>query len=165
MADVLDDEAPAGARERLWDLIDRTPFLTWQLLTKRPENYSEMLPDRFKHANVQLGTTAEDQKYFALRWPFLWAVTTRMNLLSWISYEPALGPLTLRSWANRPDWMIFGGESGNGFRPMQESWAVDLLKECRDYKIAFFMKQFAARTPTIGKTLIPAHLLVQDFPS
>ena len=44
MADIFDSEAPAEARERLWDLIRTTPFLDWQILTKRPQNISKMLP-------------------------------------------------------------------------------------------------------------------------
>ena len=56
MADVMDDEAPEGARERLWALIDKTPNLIWQLLTKRPQRYARYLPkDGFVHDNVWLG--------------------------------------------------------------------------------------------------------------
>src|ERR1035438_1812836 len=49
MADILDDDAPEGQRERLWDLIDQTPNLIWQLLTKRPQRYERYLPKDFKH--------------------------------------------------------------------------------------------------------------------
>jgi protein gp37 len=169
MADIMDDEAPAGQLDRLWDLIDRTPNLLWQLLTKRPERYINMLPKIFRHRNVGLGATAEDQKYFDLRFPRLFeaAASVRGVQFTWISYEPALGPLHFYSSSHpylQPDWVIFGGESGAGRRPMQEQWAVDLLKECRERGIRFFMKQYSAQTPAEGKLLIPAHMLIQEFP-
>ena len=170
MADVMDDEAPKGQRERLWELIDNTPNLIWQLLTKRPQRYKRYLPASFKHGNVWLGTSAEDQANYDLRWPNLRAVADVLNLTTFISYEPALGPLTLRTGVEDfhfkvPDWVICGGESGNNRRPMEQKWAENLLKECHLYSVKFFMKQFGARTPEEGATLIPAHLLVREFPN
>ena len=177
MADVMDDEAPEGTRERLWALIDRTPNLVWQLLTKRPQRYMRYLPKRFVSRNVWLGVSAENQEFYNVRWPILRRVTRHFDCPSWISYEPALGPLSMEKWAAEqqgdedyldyyPDWIIFGGESGNGRRPMEIQWAEDLLRECRENASVtkFFMKQLGARTPTEGKNLIPASLLIHEFP-
>src|ERR1700733_10436637 len=100
LADVMDDEAPAGVRERLWELIDNTPHLIWQLLTKRPHRYSRYLPQWFKHGNVWLGTSAENQEFYDIRWPILREVAHQYNAISWISYEPALGPLAMRPRVN-----------------------------------------------------------------
>ena len=58
MMGVMDDEAPEGARERLWRLIDATLNLIWQLLTKRPHRYARYLPKQFVHSNVWLSTSA-----------------------------------------------------------------------------------------------------------
>jgi protein gp37 len=166
MADVMDDEAPEGQRERLWELIDKTPNLIWQLLTKRPQRYARYLPHEFRHGNVWLGATAEDQANFDLRWPILLQVALEHYATHWISYEPALGPLSMMAGPEEmlPDWVIFGGESGDGRRPMERKWADDLLAECRISGTKFFMKQFSARTPDEGKKLIPAELLIHEFP-
>lgn len=171
MADVMDDEAPAGQRERLWELIDKTPHLTWQLLTKRPQRYQKYLPLSFKNWNVWLGTTCEDQERYDLRWPIMAELRdVYAGLLPvWISYEPALGPLTLERFRHKigfgvPDWIVCGGESGSGRRPFEKRWAEDLKAECETAGVSFFMKQFGARTPAEGKALIPPHLLVQKFP-
>jgi protein gp37 len=162
MADIMDVEAPEGQRERLWDLIERTPNLIWQLLTKRPENYEKFLPSAMlSNPRVWLGVTAEDQKHYEERWPILWALSPEV---SWISYEPALGPLRLKTGQVVPDWIICGGESGNGFRPMEERWANVLLAQCQERDVKFFMKQMSARTPAEGKRLIPDHLQIQEFP-
>ena len=169
MCDVMDDEWPDGVRERLWELIDATPNLTWQLLTKRPHRYARYLPVKgFKHRNVWVGTTCENQQYYDVRWPVLREVADLFGLISWISYEPALGPLTMKvSGANVfkvPDWIICGGESGGGRRLFEQMWAENIKSECEMYGVKFFMKQFGARTPGEGKKLIPVHLLVHQFP-
>ncbi len=172
MADVMDDEAPEGARKRLWGLIDATPNLTWQLLTKRPHRYTRFLPAMFKSWNVWLGTSVENQEFYDVRWPILAEVRDRYAglLTTFISYEPALGPLTIESHAYRlgvgvPDWIIMGGESGAGRRPMQQEWAENLNRECEEQAVKFFMKQMSARTPEEGAKLIPASLLIRQFPN
>ena len=167
MADVMDDEAPAGARERLFALINSTPNLIWQLLTKRPHRYQRYLPERFEHENVWLGITAENQHYYDVRWPILCQFRGRPGWEKtplWISYEPAIGPITMRGFDSKPDWIIFGGESGARRRPVDVVWAENIQSECREFALPFFMKQMSAFTPTQGKNLIPAHLLSQEFP-
>lgn len=166
MADVMDDEAPEGQRERLWELIDATPNLTWQLLTKRPHRYARYLPPSgFKHHNAWLGTTAENQQYYDARWPELERATRMFDLTSFISYEPAIGPVSTHSSIFKPNWIIFGGETGEGRRPMEQKWAEDIKAECDEFGIAFFMKQMSAFRPATAASLIPVHLLVREFPA
>jgi protein gp37 len=168
MADIMDDEAPEGLREKLWDLIDRTPNLNWQLLTKRPHRYERHLPKLFKHNNVWLGTTAENQEFYDVRWPILREVAASYpeGMPTWISYEPAIGPLTLGvPYEGAPDWIIFGGESGHGRRECNPAWAEMLLAECRKFGVQFFCKQMGGLTPEQGKLAIPKHLAIQEFPN
>ena len=177
MADVMDDEAPAGQRQRLWDLINQTPNLIWQLLTKRPTRYGSYLPmEGFDYLNVWLGTSAENQHFYNLRWSSLRVIARDFNCTSFISYEPALGPLSMFEYSDKnippggdrfeevPDWIICGGESGNGRRPMEQKWAENLADECQMSGTQFFMKQMSARTPDEGSKLIPAHLLIRQMP-
>jgi protein gp37 len=171
MADVMDDEAPKGEREKLWNLIDQTPNLIWQLLTKRPHRYERYLPKEFKHNNVWYGTTAENQEFYDVRFPIVCELAIQRGGVCWISYEPAIGPLSIiRSplsgfyYNIPPDWVIFGGESGHGRRPMEQKWLENLRAECDERDVALFVKQFSAFTPDQGKKLIPAELLIQEFP-
>jgi len=168
MADVMDDEAPEGQRERLWELIDTTPHLTWLLLTKRPQRYSRYLPAGFKHNNVWLGATTENQENYDLRWPILFKAASARYLTTFVSYEPALGPVRLHGvmggYPIVPEWMIFGGESGPHRRPMECKWAEDVLADCKVMGTKFWMKQMDARTPAEGAALIPAHLLIHEHP-
>ena len=71
MADVFEDHPSLeGERSKLWELVDVTPWLDWQLLTKRPENVTRMAPwGEVWPANVWLGTSAEDQEWADLRIP------------------------------------------------------------------------------------------------
>jgi protein gp37 len=171
MADVMDDEAPEGQRERLWELIDQTPCLIWQLLTKRPQRYMRYLPkEGFRHDNVILGATTESQEFYDVRMRplddavcFLRRRGYMHQVQNFISYEPALGPIKMGPL--HPDWAIFGGETGNGRRPMELAWAEAIKAECEYIGIPFFMKQMSARTPGVAKELIPAHLLMHEFPA
>ena len=146
MADVFDNQAPPGARERLWQLIADTPLLDWLLLTKRPENIRKMLPSgpglsswRDGYPNVWLGISAEDQERYDHRWPILASVPA---VLRFVSYEPALGPLEIFKHDTLPDWVICGGESGPGARRMSAEWVSDIAVDCIGYGIPFFFKQW-----------------------
>lgn len=179
MADVMDDEAPQGERERLWELIDRTPHLVWQLLTKRPQRYGRYLPAAgFAHNNVWLGATTENQEFYLLRKqrlldaaqtlqyrrPYRPGATEAPRVVTFVSYEPALGPITLRDTGMLPDWMIFGGETGADRRLMNMRWAENARDECAEFGVKFFMKQMSAFAPKQAAALIPAELLVREFP-
>jgi protein gp37 len=167
MADVMDVEAPAGELERFLGYIDRTPWLIYQLLTKRPEEYARRLPGPFRHGNGWLGVTAGNQAMYDLRWPHMAALRAKPEWAGtpiFVSYEPAIGPLSMRGHEQKPDQLIFGGETGPHFRSMELGWAENAKAECEEFGITFFMKQVAARTTTMAAEFIPPHLQVRQFP-
>ncbi len=106
MADVFEDHPDvAEPRKRLWDVIESTPWLTWQLLTKRPENVNRMVPwtGRWPYdwpANVWLGTSVENQRYADQRVPELYGTNAHTLFLS---CEPLLGPVNLGLGVNHAD--------------------------------------------------------------
>lgn len=139
MADVFEDRRDLDAeREKLYVLIAETPWLDWQLLTKRPANVLKLAPrDILKR--VWLGTTAEDQPRLEVRWDFLQHIEVNVRFLS---CEPLLGPLQLPPEVlHGADWIIAGAESGHGARPMDESWIRSLRDQCQTAGIWFFYKQ------------------------
>lgn len=154
LSDVFDNQAPFGARRDLWQLIEATPELDWLLLTKRPENIRKMAPEQMPK-NVWLGTTAEDQENFDRRWSILLKIPAEARF---VSYEPALGPLTTKKFEQTPDLIICGGESGPKARMMKEAWARAIRDECAERGISFFMKQMT------GKAAIPEYLLIRQWP-
>jgi protein gp37 len=165
MGDIMDGEVPQEWREEVYGLINQTPHLDCQLLTKRPENYSRFLPASFVYNNVWLGTTSENQYYYDLRWRALARQRDRFpSAPLWISYEPALGSLSMRGKEDRPDWIIFGGESGSGFRPMDIRWAEELKTECSELGVAFHFKQMASASIVQAGKLIPEHMRIREYP-
>jgi excisionase family DNA binding protein len=95
---------------------------------------------------------------------WLAAKTQEVGLISFISYEPALGPLSIAGHVTKPTWLIFGGETGAVRRPMDVAWAEQIRDECKKFGVSFFMKQMSARTPTTAKSLIPTSLLIATWP-
>lgn len=171
MADVFDAEAPTGALERLWGLIQATPNLTWMLLTKRPERIRGSLPPDWGagYANVWLGTSVENQEAASQRIPYLLAAPARVRFLS---CEPLLGPVKLTDVTHdgigrnalrvradcdnglgglgpeqHVDWVIVGGESGHHARPMETDWVRSLRDQCVHADVAFFFKQWGEFLP------------------
>lgn len=97
MADVFESHPQViEPRQRLWGLIETTPWLIWQILTKRIENVAEMAPwgDDWP-ANVWLGTSVENQRYADERIPVLLDVSAKVRFLS---CEPLIGAVDLRRW-------------------------------------------------------------------
>jgi len=152
MADVFEDRADlAEARGRLFGLIDVTRSLDWLLLTKRPEHIRQMLPaDWLSHPlpHVWFGTTVEDVPRLA-RINALRAVPAAVRFLS---CEPLLAEI--RPNLDGIDWVICGGESGHGARPMRPEWARALRDECEAQGKAFHFKQWGdydAHGQRVGK--------------
>ena len=145
LADVFDPQWPAGIRDRLWETIDATPWLDWLLLTKRPHLARRFWPASWLGSdvpapNVWLGFTAEDQAHYDRRWHHVAALPA---VVRFVSFEPALGRVALKSHNGlRPDFVICGGESGPGARPMAAYWARQMQKQCELRGIAFFFKQW-----------------------
>tara|TARA_B100000614_G_C14542307_1_gene490791 strand:+ start:1291 stop:1905 length:615 start_codon:yes stop_codon:yes gene_type:complete len=158
-SDFFLEEADAW-RPDAWEIIRQTPHLTYQILTKRPERIRECLPEDWPMPNVWLGITAENQEMADHRWAHI----MDFPVTKFLSVEPMLGPVRLNDdWLIlSPDWVICGGESGPGFRPMETIWAETLKRDCEEWKIPFFMKQMAGVNP--NKITIPEALNVTEFP-
>ena len=139
MADVFEEQAPEDQFQRLWQVIRDTPYLDWQLLTKRPHRIADNLPDDWGegYPNVWLGTSVEDERVIS-RINQLIAVPAIVHFLS---LEPLLGPLPSLP-LNDIEWVIAGGESGHGQRPVDKSWVIDIRNQCREARVAFFFKQW-----------------------
>lgn len=134
-------------REAAWDIIRKTPHLTYQILTKRPERIKDCLPSDWGNGwtNVWLMTTVESQEqlYRAALIEDIPAV------VHGISVEPMIGPVDLESYFGiiTLDWVICGGESGPGARPMHPNWARSLRDQCVAAGVPFFFKQWGEWAP------------------
>lgn len=151
MGDVFDD--PFGdyetacmlnsERDRLWQLILKTPYLDWLILTKRPENIQGLIYHKWScnnnlPDNVRIGITCENQEMYDKRVPVLLDAWQGKNF---ISYEPALSLLHLGSYGYKIDWLIAGCESGTSARPCKTEWMQILRDQTSAFDIPFFLKQ------------------------
>lgn len=155
MADVFEDRRDLDEwRDRLWTLIEATPWLDWLLLTKRPEAVTRLAPWTSEWpANVWLGTTVEDQRRALERLPVLTGIPA---VVRFISAEPLLGPVDLHTWLPALDWVITGGESGPRARPSSPSWFLTLMNQCMAADVAFHFKQWGDWAPGDGIALAKA---------
>lgn len=166
-------------RDEAWEIMERTPHLTYQILTKRPENMLGRFPIGGIPENVWLGVTAENQEMAEKRIPILLNMPGRVKF---VSVEPMVGPVDLMkircsydvflnsltgeysfpNWIfeidKKIDWVICGGETGPGARHIEENWAFDIMKACELASVPFFMKQMTNKQP------IPEYLKIRQFP-
>lgn len=163
LADVFDNQVPKGWRADLFNLIAETPNLDWLLLTKRPQNIKKLWPWEWSAPwpNIWLGTTVENQEEAERRIPHLIDVPASVRFLS---CEPLLGPLALRPRDDFSDsghgkawlgtgiqWVIAGGESGPGFRPVDPDWFRGIRDQCAAAGVPFLFKQWEGASPQAVK--------------
>lgn len=189
MCDPFDNKAPQEWCDDMFERIRACPDLDFLLLTKRPQNIAAMLPADWGtgYPNVWLGTTCENQTEADRRIPYLLRVPAAVRFLS---CEPLIGRVDLCEhlgiWWNQTqnrwihdrrcalDWVIVGGESGHGARPMHLEWAESLLRQCEVAGVPAFFKQTGSVREWDWPVAItgkgdapeqwPAHLRVQQFP-
>jgi len=125
-------------RLEAWDIMRRTPELTYQICTKRPERIRECLPPDWHNGlpNVWMGTTVENREV-EHRIETLKKIPARVRFLSCEPLLQDLGELDL----DGIHWVITGGESGSNARPMDPMWAIRIQQQCAYHGIAFFHKQ------------------------
>lgn len=188
-----------GERARLWSLIEETPNLVWQLLTKRPEQVARRVPPAWLDAwpsNVWIGTSVGTQRSAEIRIPRLLSIPAPIRFLS---CEPLLGPLDLSRWLllewmdalGDPEapasfrgeggwgremlaeaagdrtgiaWIICGGESGPGHRPLDIDHARDLRDQALAAGVPWFFKQVGGASPHSNGDLLDGER-IQEFPA
>lgn len=149
MGDLFHEEVPETFIRRVFEVMERTPQHTYQLLTKRAERLVEVAPLLPWPDNVWMGVTVEDNPRRS-RVQRLWAVPAAMRFLS---IEPLLGPLPDLNLAG-VDWVIVGGESGPGARPVRQEWICSIRDACIENSVPFFFKQWGGvRKKAAGRML------------
>ena len=178
MSDLFHADVPDEFIARVWAVMASAPRHTFQVLTKRhgrmrsllsSEEFRLAVQRRIPHAgaspyvaaywktwplpNVWLGVSVEDQKRADLRIP---ALLDTPAAVRWLSCEPLLGPVDIinglgDSWLTGIDWIVVGGESGPGSRPMHPDWARSLRDQCEVAGVPFLFKQWGSHRPsTVG---------------
>ena len=140
MGDLFHENVSTHFIRRVFQVMERTPRHTYQLLTKRADRLAEVAPALVWPRNVWMGVTVEDNEHLS-RVERLREVPSAVRFLS---IEPLLGRLPALN-LDGIDWVIVGGESGPGARPMHENWVLEVRDACLDRAVPFFFKQWGGR--------------------
>ncbi len=151
MSDLFHNHVPVDYLIKIFEVMLRVDWHFYQVLTKRPERavrffhaHPALFPGGEIPPHIWMGTSVESQDV-------VHRVDTLRRLpaaVRFLSCEPLLGELQLNLAGIH--WVIVGGESGHGFRPMTEEWAVGVQKQCTAAQVPFFFKQWGGRTPKAG---------------
>ena len=149
MSDLFHQSVPTDFVESVFAVMNQASRHTFQILTKRPARVARLEKRLRWTSNIWLGTSIESDRWLD-RLEALRQTGARTRFLS---LEPLLGPLSNLD-LDGVDWVIVGGESGPGARPMREDWVREIRDNCVDHEVPFFFKQwggvFKKRT---GRTL------------
>lgn len=149
MSDLFHAKVPIGYIREVFDVMRETPQHTYQLLTKRSMRLKRIAAQLEWPTNVWMGVSVENRDHLD-RIEHLRAVPAAVRFLS---CEPLLGPLDGLQ-LHGINWVIAGGESGIGHRPMAAEWVRDIRDACSAAGVPFFFKQWGGRTPkAMGRDL------------
>lgn len=145
MSDLFHAKVPLTFVEQVFAVIADTPQHTYQVLTKRSSRLPKIADKLTWPANLWLGVSVEDAAHL-YRVNDLRQVPAAVRFLS---CEPLLGPLTGLD-LDGIGWVITGGESGPGARPLDPQWVREIRDRCQESGVPFFHKQWGGRTPKHG---------------
>jgi len=149
MSDLFHEAVPADFIAGVFGVMERASWHVFQVLTKRAERLAELAPDLPWPRNVWMGVSVESAE-FTWRIAHLRRVPAAVRFLS---VEPLLGPIA-RLPLRGVDWVIVGGESGPGARPMRPEWARAIRDRCVAAEVPFFFKQWGGvRKKRTGRAL------------
>ncbi|QEG14892.1 DUF5131 family protein [Gimesia maris] len=137
MSDLFHKEVEVEYIHRVFDVMRRAYWHRFQVLTKRADRLEELSPVIDWPENVWMGVSVENQDY-TFRIDHLRHTNAHIKFLS---IEPLIGPIDDLNLTDI-DWVIVGGESGPGARPIEEEWVTKILNQCQEEKVPFFFKQW-----------------------
>ena len=142
MSDLFQDAVPDDYILAVAEIMCKASWHTYQVLTKRAARLQSLLSSKLSLAaaarHIWWGVSVEDKGYGVPRIERLRETPARVRFLSVEPLLEDLGPINLSGI----DWVIVGGESGPGARPLQEEWVTSILKRCRASRVKFFFKQW-----------------------
>lgn len=149
MSDLFHKGIPREFIDDVFDSMEHADWHQFQVLTKRSSRMRDYVNARYKAGitpdHIWLGTSIEDASAL-VRLGHLQAATAAVRF---ISFEPLLGPIGDID-LDGIHWVIAGGESGHGARPVQIEWLRSIRDQCKEQHVAFFFKQWGGRTPKAG---------------
>ena len=149
MSDLFHKNIRRDFVNRVFDTMESADWHVYQVLTKRSSlmrNFvNRRYPDGAAPAHIWLGVSIENASTLNR----LRHLKQTRAAVRFVSFEPLLGPIGAVDLADI-HWVIAGGESGPGARPVEAAWVRELRDQCRAQRVAFFFKQWGGRSPKSG---------------
>lgn len=139
MSDLFHEKMPFYYLDMVFDIIKKTPYHIYQILTKRDKIMLKYFSNKEVPSNVWLGVSVENSD-FKNRIDSLRNVKANIRF---ISFEPLIG-LVGKLDLKDIHWAIVGGESGIRARPIRTEWIEEIFHQCKEHYVAFFFKQWGA---------------------
>lgn len=158
MGDLFHKSVPLSFIQEVFAVMNEARQHKFQLLTKRSRRLMEIAGRVRWTPNIWAGVTVESEEYLG-RLDHLRRVPAAIRF---VSFEPLLGPIPEFD-LSEIDWVIAGGETGPGARPMQEEWAMGVLTNCHEYFVPFFFKQWGGASKKAGGCKLGG-LVWHEFP-
>jgi len=167
MGDLFHKDVPIDFIRKVFATMERADWHIYQLLTKRSERMLSLAPKLRWPENLWMGVTCESADY-VYRMHQLQEIPSPIRF---VSMEPLLGPIKTFP-VKKIDWIILGGESGPGARPMDKKWVIEIKDRCDKYNIPFFFKQWGGvRRKDSGclldgklyQAMPPLHIVENDY--
>jgi protein gp37 len=137
MSDLFHEQVPLEFIQKIFDVMNENQHHIFQILTKRSQRLRQLAPSLNWAENIWMGVTIENDDYID-RVENLRSINCSVRFLS---LEPLLGPVPHLDLQGI-NWVIVGGESGPGARPMKLEWVIDIKQRCLEQDIPFFFKQW-----------------------
>ena len=154
MSDLFHEQVPDDYIAQVAQVMVQANWHTYQILTKRSVRMAELLRTRLNFAaglpHIWWGVSVENRRYGLPRIDDLRDAPARTRFLS---IEPLLEDLETMN-LNGIHWVIVGGESGPGARPMERKWVISIRKQCREYGVPFFFKQWGGTRKSLTGRLL-----------
>ncbi len=149
MSDLFHKEVPTSFVDQVFDTIEKAAWHTFQVLTKRSSRLRDYVNERYSRRNppynLWVGASVED----ASRVSRIRHIRDTKALVRFLSVEPLIGPLGTLD-LNDLHWVIVGGESGPGARPVDPDWVRSIRDQCIAAGVPFFFKQWGGVRPKSG---------------
>lgn len=140
MSDLFHAQVPESFIDRVFQTMRQAQWHTFQVLTKRAERVAEFTAEHAVPDNVWIGVSVENKRHGVPRIDYLRQVPAKTRFLSVEPLLEDLGDLNLAGIS----WVIVGGESGHGARPMKADWVRRVQQSCEEQGVHFFFKQWGA---------------------
>ncbi len=159
MSDLFHEKVPLSYIQQVFEVMNKCPQHQFQVLTKRAERLEQISHELTWTENIWMGVSVEDNR-----------VINRIDhlrntgaVIKFLSIEPLIGSVGEINLEGI-DWVIVGGESGFNSREIKEEWVLDIKRQCRISRVAFFFKQWGGKNKKVSGRLLKGRTY-DEFPT